>query len=72
MAVSKQDLATAAAWLECNEGDQGEADACHRVADWIQAEIERREVAAMARQNGVKVSTVRHAIRKATQAGDTK
>lgn len=50
MGVSVDDLRVAAAWLGDNEGEDGEAEACQRVAEWISAEIERRELNAAVRQ----------------------
>ena len=43
MAISISDLRIASDWLDCNEGLNGEREACTRVAAWIDREIERRE-----------------------------
>jgi len=40
---SASDLATAADWLQCNEGDDGESEACEQVALWLNAQIEALE-----------------------------
>lgn len=32
---SIEDMETAAEWLDCNEGDNGEKEACSRVATWL-------------------------------------
>jgi hypothetical protein len=34
------DFATAIAWLNHNDGDNGEAEACSRVAEWLRAKME--------------------------------
>lgn len=65
--VSIEDLNTARAWLDVNEGQDGEAEACHRVADWLLAEIAKRETSASinnaAKRLGVSPQRVRAAIR---------
>ena len=40
-------------WLESNEGDNGEAEACKAVAEWIAHEQRERVVAKIARRAGV-------------------
>lgn len=53
------DIATAVEWLLCNEGDDGEAESCRRVADWLviyaRASVER----AAAKQVGCSVDRFR-------------
>jgi uncharacterized membrane protein len=60
--VSVEDLELAAEWLDVNEGDAGEAEACHRVAEWLRAEADRRGqdriVRRLAKEAG---TTVQHA-----------
>lgn len=48
--VSVDDLRTAAAWLYENDGDDGESEACHRVADWLLNEVERRHLSSVTRE----------------------
>lgn len=48
--VSVNDLLTAAAWLDCNEGDEDEAAACSRVACFLRSEADRRNEASAVRQ----------------------
>lgn len=48
--ISIKDLKTAEDWLRDNEGGDGEADSCRRVAAWINEEIERRQIDAAVRQ----------------------
>jgi hypothetical protein len=64
--VSTDDLNIAAAWLEANEGDEGEAEACQRVAAFLHAEIDRRHKAAavrvIAREKNVSPAMVRKAL----------
>jgi DNA-binding GntR family transcriptional regulator len=70
--VSTEDLATAAEWLEVNEGPEGENEACKRVAKWINREIEKRmiragqnaAISALAKKEGVSKTAVRRAIAK--------
>ena len=66
--VSIDDLSTAAEWLDCNEGDSGEAESCKRVAKWLAAEVERRTKQAairhVARERGVSPKAVRAALAK--------
>lgn len=65
--VTSEDLDTAIAWLEVNEGDQGEAESCRRVAAWLRAEMERRDLDNMirqaARERGIKPAQIRAHLR---------
>lgn len=36
-----EDMRTAAEWLDCNEGGEGESEACKRVADWLRKRAEQ-------------------------------
>lgn len=47
---SVEDLEHAVRWLECNEGKGGEAEACKRVAEWVDQLIADRERAAAVRK----------------------
>ena len=64
--ISDMDLAIAAKWLRCNDGDDGESDACARVADWLDAERKRRSDEAIlrkaARECGVSPAVARKAL----------
>ncbi len=37
--LSEEDIETAIAWLECNEGDEGESDRCQRVARYLEGRL---------------------------------
>lgn len=52
-------LDTAIEWLRCNEGDDGEADRCRAVANWIEHEERERTLRRAAREAGVPVAAVR-------------
>lgn len=64
--VSTEDLNIAANWLEVNEGDNGEAEACQRVAAFLQAEIDRRHrkaaVRSIVREKNIPARLVRQAL----------
>ena len=60
MARPTQDqMDTAAEWLRINEGDEGEAEACEAVADWLEQQAEAQMMREMAREQGVRVSDLR-------------
>lgn len=44
-----EDFQTAADWLDTNEGDGGEAEACSRVAEWLRKQADAKELRDMAR-----------------------
>lgn len=56
---SDDDLLIAVSWLRINEGSDGEADACIRVADWIEQEAHKRMLRFEARRIGVPVARLR-------------
>jgi len=62
------DLLTAAQWLECNEGDNGEAEACKRVAAMLRNDARKREersaVYAAQKYHGIRASAARDALKK--------
>ncbi len=47
-----EDIQTAADWLDCNEGEDGEAEACSRVATWLRAYAQEAKIKAAARKVG--------------------
>ena len=49
----------AAEWLRINEGEEGEAEACEAVADWLEEQSEAQMLREIAREQGVPVATVR-------------
>ena len=53
------DIETAADWLEYNEGKDGEAEACSRVATWLRAYARESEERSAARQIGCTVKYFR-------------
>jgi hypothetical protein len=59
------DIHTAIAWLECNEGLNGEADACKRVSDYLAARAQDREIVREANQAGVSPKDLRRKLREA-------
>ena len=52
-------LNTAIAWLRCNEGDNGEAENCQAVADWIEYMEREAFIRSTARSSGVTAAEVR-------------
>jgi hypothetical protein len=70
--VSIEDLGTAILWLRSNEGDDDESGPCTRVADWLEAELAKRDersaISTAAREHGVKPADLRRALKaKATR-----
>jgi hypothetical protein len=65
------DIEVAAMWLEVNEGDDGEAESCSRVATWLRTYARESEERAAARQVGCSVKYLRKymASRTAPSAG---
>jgi hypothetical protein len=65
--TSDEDLMIAAEWLGVNNGDNGEAESCQRVATMLEKMIKQRHeeaaVRAVAKENGVRPSLVRRALR---------
>jgi hypothetical protein len=63
-----EQLGLAAEWLDMNEGDGGEAEACKAVAEWIMAQavkFERDHAAReFAKEKGLDMKTVRAMLRK--------
>ena len=59
---SCDDLNQAAEWLDCNEGDDGEADTCQRVADWLRSQATAVYERAAARENNIPVDRLRKAV----------
>lgn len=53
----------AAGWLRCNEGDEGEAESCHLVADWIISLGEARDIRQIAKQKGFTTRYVRQVLK---------
>lgn len=54
-----EQIRMAAEWLRINEGEEGEAQACHAVADWIEHEADERVLRSEARKAGVTVARLR-------------
>ncbi len=54
-----EDLIDAATWLDCNEGADGEAEACSRVATWLRTYASDMEIRAGARNVGCSVKYFR-------------
>ena len=60
--LTPEDFQTAIAWLESNEGEDGEADACVRVAKFLRHEANKRLVAKVAQQTGAGSKRARAAL----------
>lgn len=56
---TETELDLAIGWLRCNEGADGEAAACNRVADWIDAQMLDNRIRKAAREAGLPVAKVR-------------
>lgn len=52
-------FAVAVEWLLANEGEDGEAEACKAVADWIEAGRSESYLRTAARKAGVPVAALR-------------
>jgi len=56
---SEEDFDVAIGWLDINEGEDGEKEACRRVAAWISEYSENRRIRTIARENGIPVGALR-------------
>ena len=67
--VSAADLALAAEWLDSYDDTAEEAPGMYRVAEWMRAEVARRErevvIRDAAKRNNVPAKTVRRALARA-------
>ena len=54
-----EDIETAIAWLQQNEGDDGEKEACSRVATWLGQYANNSEIRSAAREAGCTVGYLR-------------
>lgn len=54
-----QQVGVAVMWLRLNEGKDGETEACHAVADWIEHEAFEAMLRSEARSAGVPVARLR-------------
>jgi hypothetical protein len=59
---SDEAVQIATEWLGVNEGDDGEAEACPRVAAWLRQQVMQRMVRSAAREAGVPVARLRKAL----------
>lgn len=59
-----EQLSTAVLWLESNEGEDGEAEACKATAAWIKHLLSESVVQRVARRAGVPRGKAREAIRR--------
>lgn len=66
---SVEEMGTAAEWLKSNEGDNGESEACSRVADWLAAYAQEVEIRAAARRVGCSVSYFKKHVALASKVG---
>lgn len=58
----------AAAWLRCNQGPDGEHEACEAVAAWIEHHVYERWLRRQARAAGVPVAPLRRKMAEAKAA----
>lgn len=61
---SIEDMDIAAEWLDCNEGEDGEGDACARVAEWLRVQAAAKSDREAAKAAGVNVGHLRGALAK--------
>jgi hypothetical protein len=65
---SDEQFATAVEWLEVNEGEEGEAEACRAVRLWILDQLEKRAeqeaVRKVAKETGRSIKDVRTALKR--------
>lgn len=54
-----EQLDTAVAWLNSNEGDNGEAERCKAVADWLEHQERETVLRNAAREGGISVKALR-------------
>lgn len=62
--ISVEDIDTAIMWLLTNEGGNGEADACNRVAEWLLAEMKERGARMIMRDHGCSLAVAKRAFAK--------
>lgn len=65
---SIDDMYIASRWLDVYEGAE-DVEACRRVAEWLKAQAEKKELRDVAREAGVPVAKARAAINKAAARG---
>jgi hypothetical protein len=61
-------METAAMWLDMNEGEGAEGEACALMAQWVRDKIEQRETKALARRYRVPVRLLRQIIVRRLEA----
>lgn len=61
---SPEDFAVAAEWLDVNEGEEGEAESCKRVAEWLRHEDAEHILRTECRRAGVSIRAVRAKLRR--------
>lgn len=59
-----EQIAVACEWLDLNEGDNDEAEACQAVIVWLEHLQSEHELQTAARRAGVPVSIARRAVTK--------
>jgi hypothetical protein len=73
MRLTPDQILTAAEWLDVNEGEDGEATACHAVAAWLTALAVKRKtdsaVRSIARQTGRSLRESRVALKRGLERG---
>ena len=61
-------MRTAAEWLRCNEAEDDEQDDCHTVAEWLDEEANRRDMAnaisKVTRATGIPTAIARAGIKR--------
>ena len=56
---SEADFELAACWLRINDGDNGESEACNRVAEWLDERRRASRIREAAREAGIPVAMIR-------------
>lgn len=60
---TEQQVEIARSWLEHNEGEQEEREACRAVAEWLGHQEQKRMLRQEARKAGVPMSRLRQAMK---------
>jgi len=64
-----EQMETAAAWLDCNEGSGDEAESCAAVAEWLREQAAAKQLRAVATEAGVPLGRLRAAMKQERSRG---
>lgn len=67
--VSADAIMVAIAWLNCNDGIEGEANHCKAVAEWLEVELKNRMVRNISKKTGCSAQRVREVLFKEAANG---